>query len=282
VTQVVQKTEQGTIPDDDEIYLIDIIQFLRRNVKLLLLLTVGLSVMAIPLSLRQPKQYQKQITLSVKPARVPVDVFPQIDLYQANTLAVGFLQDFKVGQAPVKPTYDAVTQQISMDLQSLDGRALDDAASTVVNRLETGFGKIMGQAVENSLTATEIELKKKQRVLELLEQQKAQFSPSNEYRLGMVESSRIQPLADIAQLELEKQFLEDAQKNIDDFTQRYLSIQILAELEIPQPTRSVLPVIVFSAIASFIVAVFAALIREQILRLRDELSRNKIDSSQNV
>lgn len=278
---VIQPTEPGRVQDEDDIYLVDIIRFVRRNRKFLLLTTVVLSAIAIPLSLLQPKPYQKQLTLSVKPLPVPLTAFPALDVNQAGTLAVNFLQNSKLNPTVVSPTYDPVTQQINLVMRSLDSSSLDNAGSSVASQLKTGFENIMEQSIQTSLTTTQLQLKRKQRVLELLEQQKAKFSPTNEFRLGMVESFRVQPLADIAQLEFDKQYLEQAQKNLAEFTAEFISIQILAESVTPQ-TRSPVPIAVVSVIASFIAAVFAALIREQILRLRDELSGNKIDGSQNV
>lgn len=278
---VIQPTEPGRVQDEDDIYLVDIIRFVRRNRKFLLLTTVVLSAIAIPLSLLQPKPYQKQLTLSVKPLPVPLTAFPALDVNQAGTLAVNFLQNSKLNPTVVSPTYDPVTQQINLVMRSLDSSSLDSAGSSVASQLKTGFENIMEQSIQTSLTTTQLQLKRKQRVLDLLEQQKAKFSPTNEFRLGMVESFRVQPLADIAQLEFDKQYLEQAQKNLAEFTAEFISIQILAESVTPQ-TRSPVPIAVVSVIASFIAAVFAALIREQILRLRDELSGNKIDGSQNV
>jgi riboflavin transporter FmnP len=278
---VIQPTEPGRVQDEDGIYLVDIIRFVRRHRKFLLLTTVVLSAIAIPLSLLQPKPYQKQLTLSVKPLPVLVTAFPALDVNQAGTLAINFLQNSKLNQMVVSPTYDPVTQQIKITMRSLDSSSLESASASVASQLKTGFENIMEQSIQTSLTATQLQLKRKQRVLDLLEQQKAKFSPTNEFRLSMVESYRVQPLADIAELEFDKQYLEQAQKNLAEFTAEFISIQILAESVTPQ-TRSPVPIVVVSVIASFIAAVFAALIREQILRLRDELSGNKIDSSQNV
>lgn len=278
---VIQPTEPERVQDEDDIYLVDIIRFVRRNRKFLLLTTVVLSAIAIPLSLLQPKPYQKQLTLSVKPLPVPLTAFPALDVNQAGTLAVNFLHNSKLNPTVVSPTYDPVTQQINLVMRSLDSSSLDSAGSSVASQLKTGFENIMEQSIQTSLTTTQLQLKRKQRVLDLLEQQKAKFSPTNEFRLGMVESFRVQPLADIAQLEFDKQYLEQAQKNLAEFTAEFISIQILAESVTPQ-TRSPVPIVVVSVIASFIAAVFAAVIREQILRLRDELSGNKIDGSQNV
>ncbi len=279
---MIRQTEPGRIRDEDEIYLVDIIRFLHRNAKFLLLTTLGLSAIAIPLFLLQPKQYQKQLTLSVKPFPVPVPTFPVMDVHQSGTLAVGFLQNSsELKQILDKPTYDPVTQQINLTARSLDTSGLSDVSPKVQSRLKKGFEEIMGRSLKTSLSSTEIEIKKNQRVLEQLKQQSGQFSPTNQFRLGSVETYRVVPVAKIAELEVEKQYLEQAQQNLAEFTSQFISIQILAESEVPQ-TRSLLPLMVISIIASFVAAVFASIIREQIARLQDELSETKLDSSQKV
>lgn len=276
-----QKTEPVNVQDIDEISLADIIYFFNRNRRFIVLTTLGLSLLAISLSLIKPRpiQYQKQITLSVRPAPAPISDFPVMDVSQASTLAVKFLQNLKLDQTTVQPQYDATTQQLDLTLQSPSSTALTNAEPKIVNQLETSFGKMLSNSIQTSLTSKEIAIQRSKRTLEQLQQQSSQFSPTNEFRIGVVENQRAQQLAYIAQLEFDKQYLEQARKNLADFTSQAISIQVLAESDIPPQPRSLVAISVIAIIASFMVSVFAAIIRDQILRLKTELSEQKPQSS---
>lgn len=276
-----QKTNPANVQNTDEISLADIIYFLNRNRKFIALTTLGLSLLAISLFLIKPKpiQYQKQITLSVRPAPAPISDFPVMDVNQANTTAVKFLQNLTLDQTTIQPQYDATTQQIDLTLSSPNSSALTNAEPKIINQLETSFGKILSNSIEASLTSRKIAIKRSQRILEQLQQQSSQFSPTNEFRIGVVENQRVQQLANIAQLEFDKQYLKQAQKNLAEFTSQTISIQVLAESDKPPQSRSLVAILVIAIIASFMVSVFAAIIRDQVLRLKTELSEQKPQSS---
>jgi hypothetical protein len=276
-----QKTNPANVQDTDEISLADIIYFLNRNRKFIALTTLGLSLLAISLFLIKPKpiQYQKQITLSVRPAPELISDFPVMDVNQANTTAVKFLQNLKLDQTTIQPQYDATTQQIDLTLRSPNSSALTNAEPKIINQLKTSFGKILSNSIEASLTSKEMAIKRCQRILEQLQQQSSQFSPTNEFRIGAVEEERVQQLAHIAQLEFDKQYLKQGQKNLVDFTSQAISIQVLAESDKPPQSRSLVAILVIAIIASFMVSVFAAIIRDQVLRLKTELSEQKPQSS---
>ncbi len=283
---MVEHTQQRATQDEDEISLVDIIRFFSRNGKFIALITVGLSAIAIPLTPLQPKQYQKQLTLLVKPTSVPLSnpltTFPTMDINQVGALAVKFLQNPKLENTTAEPKYDPLTQQIDLTLRSPSASSLTDAGTKVVNQLETSFGTILGRSLETSQTSIEIEIKRNRQILGQLQQQKTQFSPTNQFRLGAIEPQQAQMLTNIAQLEFDRQYLEQAQKNLTEFTAQVISVQILSESDIPPQTRSPIKVMVVAVIASFLVAVLAATIRDQISRLKDELSRSKIKPSQDV
>ncbi|MEQ8957972.1 MAG: hypothetical protein RLP02_08625, partial [Coleofasciculus sp. C2-GNP5-27] len=160
---------------------------------------------------------------------------------------------------------------------------LAEAGSQVSTLLQQEFQGIFGQAIANSLFSTELEITKQQQVLEQLEQQIAQVRDSNSIeperirttlRLEALETQRAGVLARIASLEFDKQYLEPAQENLAEFTSQIISIQLLSESKV-EPTRSIVQIAVLAAIASFMVAILAAIIRDQARRLKDELSQKK-------
>ncbi|HBB35132.1 MAG TPA: hypothetical protein DDZ80_22880 [Cyanobacteria bacterium UBA8803] len=279
-----QQTESSRIQDGDEICLLDILHFFYRNGKFIAVTTIGLSAAAIALFLIQPKsiQYQKQLTLSLRPAPTPVSGFPVIDVNQASTLAVQFVKNSKLNQLAGEPKYDPITQQIAVTLASSNLSMLNDTGSKVVRQIETGFEGIMNQSIETSLTSIGIKLKRNKQILDQVAQQSTQFSPTNEYRLGVLELQRAKQLAEMVELEFDRQYLEQAKKNLAEFTSQFISVQILSESHEPPPHRSPMKVVVIAVIASFMVSVLAAIILDQVSRLKEELSRNKMNSSQDL
>ncbi len=276
-----QSTKHHTPLKADEISIVEIIRFFLDNWKFLALTTAGLSAIAITLSLSQPTRYQKQLTLSVQPAPAPVSAFPAMDINQANNLAVKFLQNLQLDQTTAQPKYDPTTQQIDLTLRSPSPSSLKDARSIAIRQVETGFEEVMGKSIKTSLTSIDIQLKRNKRILQQLEQQKAQFSPTNEFRLGVIESQRAQKFSQMAELEFDKQYLEQARENLTEFTSQLIAVQMLAESDVPQH-RSLVEVLIVAVIAGFLVAVLAAIIRDQILRLKHELSQQKPQGSSGV
>ena len=276
-----QSAKHHTTLHADEISIVEIIRFFLDNWRFLALITAGVSAIAITLSLSQPTRYQKQLTLSVQPVPAPVSSFPAMDVNQANNLAVKFLQNLKLDQTTALPKYDPTTQQIDLTLRSPNQSSLKDARSIAIRQVETGFEEVMGKSIKTSLTSIDIDLKRNKRILQQLEQQKTQFSPTNEFRLGVIESQRAQKLAQMAELEFDKQYLEQARANLTDFTSQFIAVQMLAESDVPQ-RRSFVEVLVVAIIAGFLVAVLAAIIRDQILRLKHELAQQKPQGSSSV
>ncbi|MEQ9237472.1 hypothetical protein [Coleofasciculus sp. E2-BRE-01] len=280
-----QNAELRTVEDEDEISLLDIIQFFRRNWRLMAWGTLGLSAVAIALSLLMPKQYQKQLTLSVTPVPISVSGIPGVDIQQASHKTVKLLENHydKIDETEVRSNYNSETQQIDITVRSPDTGFLAEAGSQVSTLLQQEFQAIFGQAIANSLFSTDMEIQKQQQVLEQLEQQIAQVRDSNgidperirtAVRLEALETQRAEVLAQIASLEFDKQYLEPAQENLAEFTSQIISIQLLSESKV-EPTRSLVQIAVLAAIASFMVAILAAIIRDQARRLKDELSQKK-------
>lgn len=283
--ELTQNTELRTIEDEDEISLLDIIQFFRRNWMFMAWGTLGLSAVAIALSLLMPKQYQKQLTLSVTPVPISVAGIPGVDIPQASNQTVKLLENHydKIDETEVKSTYNSETQQIDIIVRSPDTGFLAEAGSQVSTHLQQEFQSTLGKAIANSLFSTELEIQKQQQVLEQLNQQIAQVRDPNgvdpqrirtAVRLEALETQRAELLAKIAALEFDKQYLTPAQENLAEFTAQVISIQLLSESKV-EPTRSLLQIAVLAAIASFMVAILAAIIRDQARRLKDELSQKK-------
>ncbi len=278
--EVVNHKSHSLVENEDLAPLVDIIKFLRVNIKFLGLTTLILSAIAIALSLLSPKQYQKQLTLSVKPSSVPllVQSFPAIDVNQTGALAVEFLKSVQLDQITATARYDAETQKIDLNLQSPNASSLKTAAPKVVSQLKTKFQQPLSQTVATSLMATELQLNRQKQTLTQLQQQIAKIPPTTTPKLQGLEGQRAHSVATIAALQFDKNFLKQGQKNLAGLTAKVMSVQILSESEVEQP-RSSGQQVVIAVVGSFMVAVLAAIVRNQIPRLKNELSKRKIDRS---
>ncbi|MBD1933417.1 MULTISPECIES: hypothetical protein [Cyanophyceae] len=288
-----QYTDPSQIQDEDNLSLLEIIRFFRLHWKFLGLTTVVLSSAAIILFLLKPQQYQKQLTLSVK--QLPVSVSSSLsflgkDVNQTGIQAVKYLQNQQLDKITVQPRFDASTQQVDVTLQSKNTDALAQSSSKITSKLKTQFQNQIGEGIEVGLTVTEQELKRNQQVLAQIKQQIAEFSPTSgtssqqiqiAARLDALEQQRARLEVAIVAGEVDKKYLMQAQKNLAEFTNQVMSVQIVSESDLPL-TRSILPVVVFAIVASFMVAVVASIIGDQIPRLQHELSKAKIDGSKDV
>lgn len=297
---MLEHTEQRAIQDEDEISLVDIIRFFSRNGKFLILTTLGLSAIAITLSLLQPKQYQKQLTLLVKsvPFTLSTPLNPEqslsvdLDINQAATLALALLQTQPPNQITTSSKFNTAlknnipSQPIDLTLKSTNPNALKTAGSKILSKLNSGFQKTVEATVQANLIRIEQELNRSKRLLTEMEKQIAQApkdasATAPNPRLLALEAQRSRYIESIASLEFDKQNLLQAQKNPAEFASRVIWVQILAESPVRQ-SRSLMMVSLLAVIASFMVAVLAAIIRDQVLRLQGETSKQKIVSSKNV
>ena len=287
-----QYTEPRQIQNEDEVSLVDIIRFFRLNWKFLGLITIALSSVAIALSLSRPQLYQKQLVLAIKPLPLTLasKSMTTMNVDEAGARAVTILQNQKLNQLTTTATYDAVTQQVDLTLDSPNQSALAGASSKVISQLNTQFEKQLAKYLKTGLTSTTLELKRYQQILAQLDRQVDQLPVKDtkvpegirlEARRRAMESERGRFVTLIATQTIDKEYLEQVLKNPAQLSGQLISVQVLSEADV-QKTRSPMQLVIPSIIASFIVAVLAAIIREQIPRLKYELSKEKVNESTDV
>lgn len=279
-----EHNKHSLLEHEDIAPFVEIFRFLRLNWKFLGVTTVVLSAIAIALSLLSPKPYQRQLALRIKTTSFPLSVqslFPAIDVNQTGALAVEFLKSAKLDQITSTARYDAETQKIDLNLQSPNASALSTASPKIISQLKTRFQEPLRQSVETSLVATELQLNKQKHILPQLERQIARLPPSNTPKLEALETERAKSVAAIAALQFDKDYLKQSQKKLAAFTAKVLSVQILTESDVQQ-ARSSGQTVVIIVISSFIVALLAVILREQVARLKNELSQQKVDSKNDL
>lgn len=287
-----QYIEPREIPNEDEVSLVDIIRFFRLNWKFLALVTVVLSSIAITFSLLKPQPYQKQLTLSVKPTSHSLSSVsvPSMSVEEVRLQAVEFLQNQKLSNITTTAAYDTSSQKINLTLESPDQSALAGASDQAISQLKTQFQKILSADIERGLRKIKQDHKREQRVQAQLEKQVNQLPPLNktepkqfqiEARLRSLEAQRANLAASMAANEVDQEYLEQAKGNLAQVAEQAIAVQVLKESEVQQ-TGSLRVLIVIAVIASFMVAVFTALIRSQVPRFKEELSRKQINSNTDV
>ena len=269
--------QQGNTFEEDEISLIDIIRFFRDNWLFLTVTTLGLSALATTLSLLQPKEYQKKLTLQIQPHPVTIaaNEIPNLDSNQASQLATTFLQNQKLEEITLKPVYDTTTQQVNVTLESSNSQALNNISEKLINQLEEDLQTEVQENIEQISDSVALELNKNQQILEQIERQIAQSSPNDTAKREALETQRANKIVSNTALEFDQQYLEEIEANLAEFTEKVFSIQSISDSEAME-TRSLVQIAILSLIASFMVAVLAAIIRSQIPYIQAELARKAV------
>ena len=276
---------RGEILDEDEISLIDILLFFRKNWIFLVVTTLGLSALTTIIFLSQPKKYQKKLALQIQPNPIKISPnllpnlsIPQLDNNQAGQLAVTLLGNQKLDQITSQSRYDNVTQQVNITLKSTNSQALKDIVQRLLDQIKTSFQPEIQDNLEQSLDTVELELNKNQQILKQIERQIAQSSSEDKARLEALEEQRANIFVSNTALEFDQQYLEKVENDIPNFTRKVLSIEVLSQSEVEQ-TNSLLQLTILSLIASFMVAIVTGIIRSRISDIQTELAKREVKSN---
>lgn len=261
----------------DELVLSDILGFFRSNWKLIGLLTLLFSVLAIGLALLLPDQYNKRVTLAVRPVPSDLQVTlgqpPVMTPKQAGDLAVAYIQNADLDGIDASPTYNNVTQWIEVALQSPDRAALDGAAPIVVEAVEEGFQSnyetAFRAALETEIARLERAVENQREALDDLERQIEQSAPAQLggtedvgaiVRLQALETQRADQTAALAADENRLAYFTEALGELPERARDATSVEVLEESGTPQ-SRSLVPLAILAVLSSFVLAVIVAIIR---------------------
>ncbi len=274
--QLFEKPKHKSIQGGDEIGLGDILQFIILNGRFLALTTIVLSAIAIPLLFLQPRQYQKQLSLSVSSAPISAtERTPALDAKRAGALAAGFLRNPKLSKITAQPKYNTQKQSVDLTLQSSDTNALSAATPKILKHLKRSFQKPISEILETTLITTEQKIQRNQKIVAQLEQRTAQSPRNNNAKQQDLQKAlraeQARTVAAMTVLEVDKDELKHNQRNIADFTTQVISVKVLSESDV-EPTRSLQQQAVIAVIASFMAAVVAAIISQKVTSWNDEPS----------
>jgi hypothetical protein len=269
VAQTVQDKEPKT--EHDEITFADVVRFVRRNWKLLALLTVLLSVISVALVLLLPRQYQKDVALSVglgpSELRVMAEGMALPTPEQIGSSAASSLQGEALPEVRVNPTYDAPTNQIKVALSSPDMGALEGATPQLVALLEPGLSRRyegeFDDVLEMQLIRAEREVEVKSNALDSIEQRTQEASSEDE--LGALVGQRESVLSAIAEEEAKREDLEQAREDLSQVIADSLAIEVVSESAVRQ-ARPPAALVLLAVVGSLAGAIALTLAREVLAR----------------
>ncbi|NEO26604.1 MAG: hypothetical protein F6K03_06835 [Kamptonema sp. SIO4C4] len=279
---------------DDEISLVDILRFLGRRGQLISLTTLGLTALAVGVSFWQPKPYQKQLTLSIQPTSATLSEYSGLSIpanqnqQQIQALATEFIDQQKsedlfpssqTESLTVSASNNTNINVIQLTFESPTPDPLKTATQPILEQLTTYLQTPLKTEVKRASGKIETQLRREQRLLTQIEAELAQAPPveanKENPRLANLEERRARQQALVTELEFDLQYLEQALADFATFTQQIYLMQIKGESAIEQSEQSLAQVGLLALIASFMVAVLVAIIRDQIPQIRAELAKSE-------
>jgi len=268
----------------DEISLIDIIIFFQKHWRFLGIVTLLLSLGITGMALSKPKNFTQKLTIAIELnltniqlQNIDIGQIPRnIDLPKVNNLGVEFLTNLENDKVDLQATYNAENQNIDITLTSSQTTDLTDKSDHIITQLQDSFKEKIKSDLDNSLQSLNRNIQKNELILKDLESQISQSS-NNVPRLEALELQRTAYIINLSSLKVDRQFLDNSKVNIAEFTEKVLPVKIIKKSPIEQQSSSLLKVYILAAIASFMVAVFSAVILEQIKSLKQELTQNQVD-----
>jgi len=268
----------------DEISLIDIIIFFQKHWRFLGIVTLLLSLGITGMALSKPKNFTQKLTIAIELnltniqlQNIDIGQIPRnIDLPKVNNLGVEFLTNLENDKVDLQATYNAENQNIDITLTSSQTTDLTDKSDHIITQLQNSFKEKIKSDLDNSLQSLNRNIQKNELILKDLESQISQSS-NNVPRLEALELQRTAYIINLSSLKVDQQFLDNSKVNIAEFTEKVLPVKIIKKSPIEQQSSSLLKVYILAAIASFMVAVFSAVILEQIKSLKQELTQNQVD-----
>lgn len=248
-----------------------IISVLQSRWKLMLLLGLALSLVLVLLILLLPVQYSKRtnlaVTSSVSELQTRVGQVP-LDVTQASNQAVSFLEQGDFGPVTVSPTYDPETQQVEVQAESENRRALAEIEERLVDTIEEGFAKTyegsLGPAIVVQLSSANSEVETNRALLADIERQAEELQPVDPadtqavVRLTVLESKRLDVLNGLAAAEATRNYFEGAKRDLPRLAAEPTLVKVANESAI-QRNNQRLPAAAFAVFLSFVVAAAVAL-----------------------
>lgn len=254
----------GGRTEGGEITLADVVGFLRRNWKLVALLTLVLSVAAVTILLLLPKSYQKDLVLTtdLSPtsellAEVDRTILPTRD--QISAQAAASLRSRSFGEVQIEPAYNNQTKLLQVTMQSSEENALagvgDEMVSFLKDDLASNYSNSIDDALELQITQLRGEEEEMRGVLDRVEQMSRDDS-------SVAEEAALVQFA-VAQVDLES--MEQSREDLPRLTSKAFSVAVSGESGVVQDRVST-ALFLLAVAGSLATALALALLREALAR----------------
>ena len=269
-----RKTDAGRrLPAETEISLPDLIGFFRKNAGFLLLTALLFSAVAVAVALLLPREYEKQVTLTVTPVTSPLlGRFEQEDgggllLDEPRPDDVGeqaadYLQEASPRGVETSARYDDNSQQVQVVLSSERRGALRGASSEVADLAGEASREENELSLEAALEGERLRLEREAEVYEQvvadLEEEigSLEASGGSAARIEALEQSRVELLTQIAQAKIRLGDLQQAREDLPRLAADLVAVEVVNESPISRATP--LAVALAAAIAAALLAAVAA------------------------
>ncbi|MDP9437441.1 MAG: hypothetical protein M3P49_01620 [Actinomycetota bacterium] len=270
-----RKANAGRVsPAETEISLPDLIGFFKKNVGFLLLTALLFSAVAVAVALLLPREYEKQVTLTVTPVTSPLlGRFEQEDggggllldeprPDDAGEQAADYLQEASPRGVETSAKYDDNSQQIQVVLSSERRGALREAGPEVADLAGEASREENELSLEAALEGERLRLEREAEVYEQvvadLEEEigSLEASGGSAARIAALEQSRVELLTQIAQAKIRLGDLEQAREDLPRLAAELVAVEVVNESPISRATP--LAVALVAAIAAALLAAVAA------------------------
>ena len=278
-----RKTDSGrSLPAETEISLPDLTVFFRKNAGFLLLTVLLFSAVAVAVALLLPREYEKQVTLTVTPVTSALlGRFEQEDggliLDEPRPDDVGeqaadYVQEASPRGVETSARYNDDSQQVQVTLNSESKGPLKEAGAEVADLAREASRKENTLSLEAALEGERLRLEREVEVYEQvvadLEEEIGSLAASGEStaRIEALEQSRVDLLTEIAQARIRLEDLEQAREDLPRLTADLVAVEVVNESPIGRATP--LAVALAAAIAAALLAAVAATFVRATLRKR--------------
>lgn len=285
---MVMNTEQTPVYDDDEISLIDIIQFFQRCWRIIGGGTIAIALLTSVFSLSKPPSYEKSMTLQVEENPMPrllsqlsndADLSGskaanqnETEAWASEALATLELEAVSLQE----PTYDAATASIPLTLTASQPEPLAQITTDELReQLAIAWQLPLRRTLEDQQLLLDVESQQAQEAITQLEQQLAAVPAENTPRQIALENQRAEVLRQQAELAFQQQYIQDLTDNLETQSAAQLPLTVVEESDVITVARSPLQIAILSLIAGFMVSTLVAILIEQWPRWQAELSAHE-------
>ncbi len=258
-----ERLPQPAAPLERELSLTDLTEFVARNWRFMSLCVAGVAAAVMLAIALQPKQYQRELTISLHP--LPLRTDPRTPHEDVGEAAVKSLETLRPGGNQAQVRYDRTAREIRIALRARTAAVLGGFEPPQFFR--PALDSAIGRALETEARSNALQLRKWAEVRKSLERDIRQAAPADRGRREALETQWARAAAASAGVEFDQAWIRETQRDVRRLSSTTFAIERDSGT---QPARTVGPAraAVLAVAVGSIGAVIAALLREQWARGR--------------